>query len=462
MKYMFTFLSLLLAGIGWSQKTAAYTLEEAVQYALANSQDMQLAQLEVATANSDINEVKSIGMPKVNGAIDYTYFFQLPIQPIPDFITPSVYGVLFEENVIPARDLGDPAIFEAAFVQPHQLSPGITASGLLFSGEYIYALKGARMYRELVRRQIDASEQDVRAQVTKAYLAVLIADRNRLIVSNNITTVEKSLLEVKAFYEEGFTESLDVDRLQLTYDNLITQVQNLDQVIALNKNLLKFQMGYPIDNQIELAESIEALEVKWSTEEVDLAQGVDYQERAEYNIIQQNEVLNGINLKANRAGYLPSATAFLRHSQNLYRANLFDADEAGWIPTTSGGVSIAVPIYDGGEKRAKIQKVKLDMEKTALQKQQFEQAMTMQIRNAQLSLITARKTLDQRKRALDMTESIYERTQVKFREGVGSSVEVTQAEGQLFEAQGNYITALFELLNAKVDLDIARGTLGKI
>jgi outer membrane protein TolC len=101
------------------------------------------------------------------------------------------------------------------------------------------------------------------------------------------------------------------------------------------------------------------------------------------------------------------------------------------------------------------------MEKTALEKAEFERAMTLQVRNAQLSLITTRKTLDQRKRALDMTESIYERTQIKFREGVGSSVEVTQAEGQLFEAQGAYITALFELLNAKVDLDIAKGTLNQ-
>lgn len=437
----------------------AFTLEEATQYAIDNSNTLKISQLEVARANYDINETKAIGMPKVNGAIDYTYFFQLPNQPVPDFVTPSVYGVLFAEGVLPERELGPPDVFEAAFVQPHQLAPGITASGLLFSGEYIYALKGARMYRELIRRQIDATEQEVISQVTKAYLSVLIAERNKEIVADNIKTIDKSLAEVKAFFEEGFAEALDVDRLQLTYDNLTTQLNNLDQVIALSKNLLKFQMGYPLDQDITLTETIESLEVKWSEEDVDLNGEVEYSRRAEYAVIEQGEVLNDIALKGNKAGYLPSATAFVSHSQTLYRANLFDNDEAGWIPTTTAGLGINIPIYDGGERRAKIQKVKLDIERTAIEKTEFERAMTLQVRNAQLALISARKTLDLRTRSLDMTESIYERTQIKFREGVGSSVEVTQAEGQLYEAQGAYITALFELLNAKVDLDIAKGTL---
>lgn len=437
----------------------SFTLDEAVRYAIDNSNQLKIDNLEVSRANSRINETKSIGMPKVNGAIDYTYFFQLPNQPVPDFVTPSVYSVLFAEGVLPERDLGEPSIFEAAFVQPHQLAPSITASGLLFSGEYIYALKGSRMYRELIRRQIDASEQEIRSQVTKAYLSVLIAERNKAIIADNIQTIEKSLAEVSAFYKEGFAEQLDVDRLQLSYDNLSTQMDNLNQVIALSKNLLKFQMGYPIDDELTLTESIEALEVKWGEEDVNLAGDIQYSNRAEYAVIEQGEVLNEINLRGNKAGYLPSATAFLSHRQTLYRANLFNNDEAGWIPTTTAGLGINVPIYDGGERKAKIQQIKLDMEKTALEKAEFERAMTLQVRNAQLSLITARKTLDQRKRALDMTQSIYERTQIKFREGVGSSVEVTQAEGQLFEAQGAYITALFELLNAKVDLDIAKGTL---
>ena len=76
------------------------------------------------------------------------------------------------------------------------------------------------------------------------------------------------------------------------------------------------------------------------------------------------------------------------------------------------------------------------MERTAIQKSQFEAGMRMEVRNAQLAMLNARATLDQSKRALDITQRIYDKTNIKFKEGVGSSVEVTQAEGQLFEAQG--------------------------
>ena len=114
-----------------------FSLEEAVQYGLDHSNDLRLAQLDIGQANADIKEVKSIGMPRIEGSIGYQYYFQLPAQPVPDFVTPGVYGVLFEEGLLEERDLGPPEVFEAAFVQPHQFSPGVTASGLLFSGEYI-------------------------------------------------------------------------------------------------------------------------------------------------------------------------------------------------------------------------------------------------------------------------------------------------------------------------------------
>ena len=436
-----------------------FTLSQAVDYALANSNEMKLQSLEVTRADADIKEFRSIGLPKIDAGVDYSYYFQVPIQPVQDFIGPSVYGILFDENVIPERDLGPPNVFEIGFVQPNNLTGKVQASSLLFSGSYLYGLKGAKLYKELTARQIEATEQEIKSQVTKAYMSALIASRNQSIIANNITTISKSLNEVKAMYEEGFAESLDVDRLTLTMDNLQTEYEKLDQLIQLSKNLLKFQMGYPLDQSISLSESIEDLENQFSLENIDLLADVDYSQRAEYAVIEMGQELNQVNLKANRAEYLPSASAFVSHQQALLRNDLFDNNEAGWLPTTVAGISINLPIYDGGEKSAKIQKVKLDIEKSNIEKENFERAMTLQVRNAQLAFINAQKTLDNRKSSLDITERIFKKTRIKFTEGVGSSVEVTQAEGQLFEAQGAYINALYELLTAKTDLDIAKGTL---
>jgi len=176
-------------------------------------------------------------------------------------------------------------------------------------------------------------------------------------------------------------------------------------------------------------------------------------------LLNTNQQLNDLDLKRNKAGYYPTLKAFASFQQSLQRTNLFDNDQTGFLPTGLLGFSINVPIYDGGEKSAKIQKVKLNIEKTNIQKAEFTRGMILQVRNSQVALRNAKRNLENRKNALEMTQSIFDRTKIKFTEGVGSSVEVTQAEGNLYQAQAEYISALYDVLESKVDLDIALGEL---
>ena len=442
----------LLQGQGKS-----FTLDEAVAYGLENSNAIKMGNIDVESANYDIKEVKSIGMPSVTGGVDYSYYFFVPKQPVEDFISPTVYQILEAESLATAPT-GPPAVFEFGFVQPHALTGKIGVNQLIFDGSYLYAIKGAKLYKELSRKQMDATEQTIKADVTKAYLAVLIARANLQNIEDNMKTLTVSLREVKAMYEEGFMESLDVDRLQLSYDELSIQQENLTEFIKLSENLLKFQMGYPIDDDIDLTENIEGLVTKFDAE-VQTTYELDPNKRAEFRIMNASQELNEVDLKRNKAAYYPSIAGFASYQQSLQRQNLFDNDEVGFLPTGVVGVGINIPIYDGGEKSAKIQKVKLSMEKLELQKLEFERGMKLQVRNAEVAYNNAKRMLENRQKSLSMNESIYERTKIKFKEGVGSSVEVTQAENSYYSAQNQYISALYDLLQAKVDLDIALGTL---
>ena len=458
MKKTTTLLLLIFLGIQiYAQQS--FTLEEAVAYGIENQNSLRLSELEIQSADQDIKEFRAIGIPKVSGAIDYNYYYYVPKQLVPDFISPAVYGILDAEG-LPTMTQGDPEVFELTFVQPQQLNLGITASSLVFDGSYIYGLKAAKLYRELVKKQKDASEEEVKANVTKAYLSILIAKENEKTLQDNILTVNKSLKEVQAMYEEGFMESLDVDRLQLSLDNLNTQLENVKGLIDLSFNLLKFQMGYPIDDPIDLSETIDELIIKFGATDSTMDEiVVDPTKRAEFQVLNTNEELNNLDLKRNKAGYFPSVSAFASFQQSLQGNNLFDSDQSASLPTGLLGFNIAVPIYDGGEKSAKIQKVKLTLEKINLQKTEFTRAMTLQVRNSQVALNNARRNYVNRKNAMDMTQSIFDRTKIKFREGVGSSVEVTQAESALYQAQAEYISALYDVLESKVDLDIALGEL---
>jgi outer membrane protein len=437
----------------------SFTLEEAVKYATENSNAIKLKDIAAQDANAQVNEFKSIGIPKVNGFVNYQYYIAVPRQPVADFITPSVYGVLFDEKVIPERELGPPDVFKFTFFQPNQLSAGIEASSMLFDGSYLYGVKAAKLYRDLVAQEKSITAFQLKTNVTKAYSAVLIAIENKNVLDRNLQTIEKSLAEVKALYNNGFAESLDVDRLQLSFDNLTTELDRTSQMIELSKNVLKFQMNYPSASEITLTDGLESVIGKNAENLTADAENVDFNQRPEYGLITLGESLNDLDYKRTKAGYLPTARAFASAQGSLQRTNLFDNDETGVIPQSVVGLSVNVPIYDGGDKAAKLQRIRLKKEKTAIEKQDFERSMTLQVKNALLNFQNAKKLVENRRKAVDVNQNIFNKTLIKFKEGVGSSVEVTQAESSLYQAQGVYTNALYDLLTSNIELQSALGKL---
>ena len=454
MKNILLFL-LVTSGLSQLRAQDQFSLEQAVDYGLTHHNEMKMNDIDYLAAEQTIKEFKSTAMPKVNGGLDYSYYLEVPVQPIEDFISPAVYGVLFQENVIPAKDLGAPETFEFSFIQPNVLTASIGASIQLFDGGYLYGLKAAKIYRELVKKERKQTEQAIIANVTKAYMSILIAKKNKEVISQNIKVLEKSLSDIKAIYESGFAESLDVDRMQLSLETLQTQVGNLDQLIQLSYNLLKFQMSYPLDNQITVSDNLETMVDQITVDKINLDTPVDVSRRAEFGVIEVGQELNEIDYKRLKAGYLPTANAFVNLQESLQRSNIFNNDEAGWLPTAVVGVSIKAPIYDGGLKSAQMESVRLRIDKTDLQKQNLTRVIQLQARNAQLSIINARNTVTNTKRNLELSQKIFDKSTIKFKEGVGSSIEVTQAESDLYRAQANYIGALYDLLSAKTDYNLA-------
>lgn len=436
----------------------SFTLPEAIDYAMEHSKAMEINQLEIENADHVIRETKAIGIPKVNGGVDYNYYFYVPQQPVQDFIGPTVYGILNNEGVINTPP-PEPETFKLSFVQPHQLNAYVGANSLIFDGTYLVGLEASRVYKELAKKQVNTTKEQIHQDVTKAYVNVLITEMNKRTIDKNIENISKSLSDVKAMFQEGFVESLDVDRLQLSHDQLVTQQENLEQLIDLSYNLLKFQMGYDIDKDITLTESVDALMAQFGTDTDIQDITIDPTKRAQYQLLEMNQKLNQLDIKRYKKGYLPSVLALANLQYSLQRSNLFDNNETGFLPTGLVGLKINVPIYDGGEKAAKIQQVKVKMDKTDIQKREFVRAMTLQSQNAMISILNAKRNLTNKKNTLDMTQSIYDRTQIKFTEGVGSSVELTQAEAAVYQAQADYTNALYELLQAKIDLDLVLGDL---
>lgn len=429
---------LMLFGVSLSAQQS-FTLEKAIDYGLQNSSQAKLSQLELADAEGQIMEYKAIGIPKINGTATYRYSPDIPTFIIPDFTDPS-------------------KTVAAQFGTSHNVDAGLELQALLFDGSFFVGLKAQRLYRELVQKQAKLPELDIKSNVQKAFLAVLIAERNEGLLQKNIANLQNTLRETKAIYENGFAEKLDVDRLELSLNNLNVEAGKVQRLIELSYNLLKFQMTYPTNEEIQIEGDLDALLAQINVESA-AAEQLDLSMRPELAVIETGEELAQMNVKRLKAAYLPSLVGFANYNKQLQRNDLFDSDESPWFTVSNIGASLQVPLFDGFDKKAKLQRARIELDKTAIQKRDFERGVALEVQNAKIAFLNANQTVETTKKSLEMAQQIYDITQIKYKEGVGSSIEVTQAERELYAAQSAQMNALYELLVAKTDLDKALGKL---
>lgn len=435
---------LLMAIMFWSSifftnAQQPFSLQQAIDYGVKSNVNKINSDLNVTEAKKKIWETTTIGLPRIEGEIGYQNFIDIPT------------------TVVPANFFGGPAgeIKELQFGTPHNANAKVTASQLVFDGSYIVGLKASKVYLELAQKQVQQSETEIKVNVAKAYYTVLVAEDNKKILAKSVENLKKIHFETNELFKNGFVEEIDVDRLSLSLSNLQTQLQNIERQTQLAYKLLKFQMGMEMKEEIVLTDSIGEMFASLPSE---ITAEIGFQNRVEYKLMQTQTALMKLNMKRYQMGYLPSIAAFYSHQQNAQRNkfNFFDSNEK-WYPTSIFGVQIKIPIFNSFGKTSVVQQAKLEWLKAQNQQKNLEQALTLEGEKVRTNYTNAFAQFENQKKNLALSEKIYKVTLTKYKEGVGSSMEVSQAESQFFQTQSAYINALYELLVMKVELDKAMG-----
>jgi outer membrane protein TolC len=437
-----------------AQETQIFSIEDAIKYAQENSISVQQTKLDFDRSKQQVREYTSIGLPQASINAEYNYNINLPTQLLPDFLTPAVVGTLEAFQLVPAgtgANLPEGQPQPVQFGTKNSFRAGFNVNQLVFDGSYFVGLKAAKGLVQMTSKQTDLSLQEIKNNVKKSYLTVLIAEENRKILLKNIDNLEKLLKETKAFKESGLIEQLDVDRLELSLSNLKSEYDMVGRQVELAYNVLKFQMNFPIYNAIALSDSLGA--VMEEPSDADLNGKPNFESRFEVQILKQSEYLNELNVQRYKMGYAPSVSAFFTHQYQIQRNKLFDKDEAGFFPITIIGASVNVPIFDGFNKDSKIKMAEIDRKKINLQLKQFELASTLELENARVAYKNAKERLSNQQKNLDLADRILNTTKIKYKEGIGSSMEITTAEQELYRTQANYMNAVYDVAVAKADLD---------
>lgn len=455
MRNIFTFILIALSSSAFTQDT--FSLQSAIDYAIANNLSMQHQAMDIQDAEQTVREFKSIGMPKADIGARYNYFFFRPTQPIADFITPAVYGTLAREELITEDRVPRPEDLETqnfSFARKNNLSLYANANMLLFDASYLKGLEAAKVSIDLAKERSKLSERDIAIGVTRAYLSTLVAEVNITFIEKNIENLEKTLSEVRELYKNGFVEQLDVDRLTISKHSLEAEKENIEKLIDLSYNALKFQMNYPLNTDITLLEDLDQLlSIVMITDEID---SIDVRNRPEYNVLYKAIILDGMDVDR-LSKRLPTLSANVGLEGVLARDGLFNQSEPGFLPSGFVGLSLNYSLFDGNQKSAQMQRSKIRKEKRKLDLQQFQKGLELEYLNAHTQLINAKRTLKIQQQVLDLSEDVYAKTQIKYKEGVGSSFEVKQAEADVYNAQASYVSAMYDVVLAHAELDIALG-----
>jgi outer membrane protein len=428
------------------EQSNSFSLQQAIDYAMKNSPSYLNAQLDEKSYEHRKNEITGLGLPQVNGSIDLKDYLEIPTSLIPgDFVgAPGTY--------IPVK-----------FGTKYNATAGISASQLIFNSDYIFGLKASREFLNLSKINTSRSKADIVAQVSKAYYGVLI-NRDRIkLLEANVTRLKKIYEDTKAFQQQGFAEQIDAERLEVQYNNLLTEKEKTLKLIALSHTLLKFQMGYKLSEPITVTDSL-----SFSTSDFsELSPSADISRRPEYQLILAQQRMLDLDVKRQQYGYLPTLAAYGSYQFNAQRNtfNLFDFDNNDplkkWYRIFVIGATLNVPIFDGLQRHYRIQQARIASQKNKNVLRNLEQAGEMESTVAAITYNNAYSTLNMQKRNMELAQHVYEVAQKKYLAGVGSNLEVVTAETSLTEAQTNYYNAIYDMFVARIDYQKATGTLIK-
>jgi len=454
---LFMFCSAVL--VTQAQEKHALTAAEAVVYAHKNNVLVKNALLEVQLQAQTNREITANAFPQINGSAGVNYTPSIAIQRFPNFIAAGTYGVLTEEGVKDGSGNtiampGDFGFIEAAFGSKFSNSVGVDLQQLLFEGQVFVGLQARRTSMEFVRKNVEVTEENIKANIYKIYYQLAAGKNQVSILDANIARLQKLSDDTKKIYEAGFAERLDIDKVTVQLNNLQTEKQKVLNTIDNGYLGLKLLMGMPVKDSLVLTDSITYDEIKSGVLDATI---YNYNDRKEYQYAELGKKLGEYNIKRYKLSYLPTVALASNYTM-IRQADKFGFSD-NWNPSSQVGLRISVPIFDGFAKASRLQKARLQLEQTENRLEDLKQAIDRDVQLSINNYTNALATLDNQKRNMELAEKVYGQTKKKYEVGTGSTIEINNADTELRIAQTNYINALYDAIIAKIDFLKATGKL---
>jgi outer membrane protein len=417
-----------------------FNLQACLEYAYENQDSLKNAKLDIETAGYKVKEIIGLGLPQVSGNVNLQDFLKLPT------------------SLLPGDFFGQPGTFiPVKFGVKYQSTLGINVDQLIFDGTYLVGLQAAKVYKELSERAYDRTKIATNVSVTKAYYQVLVSAEQLKLLDANINQLRQQLTETTELNKQGFIEKIDVDRLTVQFNNLNTTRENTIRMLALGYQVLKFQIGMQVSENLIVEGSISDISLG-AEAAVGNADTSIYRNRIEYSLLETQLRVSKYDLKRYKSQFLPSLSAFGSSSIN-YQNNSFGELFKQNFPTTVIGLRLNVPIFSGFQRLNRVKQAQVAVLKIDNTLNLIKNAINLELDQVRTMYLNAIVSLNNQRQNMELAREVLRVTKIKYEQGVGSNIEVTQAQTLLEQADTNYIQALYNALISKVDMQKASGNI---
>ncbi len=442
MKNKLTILFVLIFAIMHGQEkkqSYSFSLQQAISHAVEHNYSAINANRDIEAAKKKKWETTAIGLPQLNGSV--TYLKNI------DFTLQGVSGNAFN----PAGDPNGISLF--AFGTKQSMNSSVSLSQLIFDGSYLVGLQSAKTYLKISENAKLKTNQEIREIVINSYGNVLLAEESVAILEKNKAILEKTLTDTKEIFKNGLTEEENVEQLQLTLASVNSSLEYTKRMKTISKNMLKLVLGIELDEELTLSDTLTVLtqnniDLTILKEDFNVTNNIDYQ------IGKNLQESKRLMLLYEKSKALPSLGAAFNLGYNSF-ANDFEFFNSSqkWNKFSNIGVSLNVPIFSSFSRTAKAQQAKIALEQSKTQLKETEQKLKLQFQSAKSDY---EYTLDQfatAKENLKLAERIENKQQIKFKEGLSSSFDFTDAQKQLYAKQQDYLKSMIDIITKRAALE---------
>lgn len=448
-KLLYTIIILLTTHVILGQSTIStdtnnsprsFTIDEAVTFATEHAYEILNSNYDLYKAKKKIWETTASGLPQVNAEINYNDNLDIMTQMLPAEIFNGTKGTF-----VPVK-----------FGQQYTADASITATQLLFDGVYLTGLKASKVYYKLVQNQQEKVLESIKEATMNAYFYVLATEENYQTLQHNLKVNKKLAKETQAYFEEGLLEDTDTHQTDLAVSNSESLTNEALRSITAARTTLKYLLGIDVNSKITLKSSLKDL-----IEDILLQQknnALDWEGHIDYRILQTQHKAQELMLQKEKASYLPSLSAFYRLGKNTAYGewNVLNKDNK-WFKSSIVGLKLSIPIFSSGMRYSKVQQERIGLK-------QVENRMTQKIQELEQNKILTENNLKTSRtnyllavKSKNLAQKIFEKTQLKYKEGISNSMELTQKEQQYLQTHSKYIQSMIALLQANIAYKKAMG-----